>query len=281
MKKAIVLLPVIMLAACDRPQYNQQLVYENLSNDTFMVDAKIYKSHADLVVKRLNKNLRDRARGKAKWADHTWLDVNIPNVDDKIEISMPVNESGEYEVPGKIMLSLGRDGWTGGLTFTLWEAAVDAASMPDGVLFQDGKYVVGIGCNPIVYPQDVNQNNLSAEQKNCLNYIRSQLLSDYTKTEKRLRVYDEKTGREMYIGEAQWPEIFGGSHPFDFYLGGVNAYPDDAKRACDVAARMRAYIAAHIDAEYIPEPVSDMTISAGETVTIIPVDSKEIVISAE
>ena len=281
-KISIILLPVLALAACDRPQYDLQMVCEDGAHGNLLVDAKIYKSHADLVVKRIDKELRDKAHKKNNmWlADHVWLYNQIPNIDDKIELSLPVTEYGDYEIPGKIKLDLSHGSLTGGLNFTLWHAADNNLTMSNGDKIADGEYMVGTDCAPVLYPKKVNKNNLSAEDKNCLNYVGSQVQFDSTPTEIRLRVYDEKTGREMYIGEATINEIFGGVKPNHFYLGNMNYYPEDAKLACDVAARLREYIAAHIDAEHIPEPKAVVSVSAGETITLTLGD-EEIVVRGE
>lgn len=281
MKKLALLLPVLALVACDRPKYDLQMVCEDGARGELLVDAKIYKSHANLVVKRINKELRDKARTNGMWlADHVWLYNQIPNIDDTIELVLHVNEHGDYEMPGKIKLNLSHDSLTGGLNFTLWHAADNNLTMSDGEKISDGKYMVGTHCNPVLYPNDVGKNNLSAEDKNCLNYVSSQVLFDNTPTERRLRVYDENTGREMYVGTASIKEIFGDIEPHHFYFSNMNNYPEDAKRACDVAARLRSYIAEHIDAEHIPEPKNEVYISAGETMTLT-VGDEEIVVRGE
>lgn len=283
MKRVLFLMGMLALAACDRPQYDLQMVCEDGADGDLLVDAKIYKSHADLIVKRLDKELRDKAQKKNNmWlADHVWLYNQIPNIDDKIELSLPVTEYGDYEIPGKIKLDLSHGSLTGGLNFTLWHAADNNLTMRDCSIVSDGEYMVGNHCEPVLYPKNVNKNNLSAEDKNCLNYVGSQISMDDTPTEKRLRVYDEKTGREMYLGEAAINEIFRGIEPNHFYLGNMNHYPDDAKQACAVAARLREYIAAHIDAEYIPEPENVVSVSAGETMTISCFAGEKIVVRGE
>lgn len=80
-----------------------------------------------------------------------------------------------------------------------------------------------------------------------MNYINSQLLPGYTESEISYEVYDEYSGRTMYIDKENFNEAFGETEPHRFYLlNAYHNYPEDALRACDVAARLRAYIAAHI-----------------------------------
>lgn len=281
MKRICCLMGLLGLCACDRPQYDLQMVCEDGARGNLLVDAKIYESHADLVIKRLDKELRDKAQRKnSMWlADHVWLYNQIPNIDDKIELVLPVNEYGNYEVPGKIRLDLNHDNLTGGLNFTLWHAADNNLTMRSGDRIADGEYMVGTDCKPVLYAKNVNKNNLSAEDKNCLNYVGSQAQFDSTPTETRLRVYDETTGREMYIiGASVINEIFGGVELHHFYLENMNYYTEDAKHACEVATRLRAYIAEHIDEEYIQEP--EYVIPSGETITLTLGD-EEIMIRGE
>lgn len=281
MNRVFFLMGLLGLCACDRPRYDLQLVCEDGARGNLLVDAKIYESHADLVIKRLDKELRDKAQRKnSMWlADHVWLYNQIPNIDDKIELVLPVNKHGNYEVPGKIKLDLSHDNLTGGLNFTLWHAADNNLTMRSGDRIADGEYMVGTDCKPVLYAKNVNKNNLSAEDKNCLNYVGSQTQFDSTPTETRLRVYDEKTGREMYIiGASEINEIFGGVEPHHFYLENMNYHTEDVKHACEVATRLRAYIAEHIDEEYIQE--SEYVIPSGETITLTLGD-EEIMIRGE
>lgn len=278
MKKALLLLPVLALAACDRPQYDLQMVCEDGAHGDLLVDAKIYKSHADLAVKLLYKDLRAKARGEVWLADHVWLYNQIPQIDDTIDLSLPATEHGDYEIPDKIKLEMYHGGLAGGLKFELWHAVDNNLTMSDGYKILAGQYRVGTTCEPVLYPVDVPEKIPMAQRKeikNCLAYVGSQVLFDNTATETRLRVYDEKTGREMYIGSAAINEIFGGIEPHHFYLGNKN--PEDTMQACDVAARLRAYIAAHIDAEHIPEPKNVVSVSAGETITLTLGDEEIVV----
>ena len=284
MKKIFCLAAVLGLAACERPKYDFQMVCEDAAKGDLLVDAKIYKSHADLVVKRLDKELREKAlnhgRGSMWLADHVWLYNQIPNIDDKIELSLPVTDHGDYEVPGKVKLAMSRGTFTGGLKFMLWHAADNNLTMNNGEKIPDGEYMRGTSCEPVLYPEAVEESGLSAEQKNCLNYVSSQIFMDNIATEKRLLVYDEKTGRTMYIGAAAINEIFGTLETYHFFFCNMNYYPDDAKRACDVAARLRKYIAEHIDAEYIPEPKNVVSVSAGGEITL-SVGGEKIIVRGE
>lgn len=287
MKKVVLLLFVLALGACDRPQYDMQMVCG--STDRLLIDAKIYKSHADLAAKRLTKDWRARARGEQLSTDHIWLYNQVPNIDDVLDITLPAGDHDEYEVPGKIKLELGHYDMTGGLYFMLWHAADNNLTRDDGEKIPDGQYTGGIVCHPVLYPRNVPEKIPVAQRKeikNCLSYLDSQVHDvENTVTEKgietRIRVYDENTGREMYIGNAAINEIFNGIEPYHFYFENMNVFPDDVMQACDVAARLRAYIAAHIDAEYIPEPKkNEISISSGETMTLT-CDDEEIVIRGE
>lgn len=288
MKNLTLLLSFLVLAACDRPQYDMQMVCEDGAKGQLLVDAKIYKSHADLVIKRLSKELRDKAlksgRGDMWLADHLWLYNQIPEIDDVIEVSVPANDKrdGYYELAGKIEFNLGRDNLTGGRTFTLGHMSDNNLTMNDGEVLPNGMPIQGVTCKPVVDAvKDKLPEDFTSEIKNCLNYIDSQLFRGYTESEISYEVYDEYSGRTMYIDKEKFNEAFGETEPHRFYLlNAYHNYPEDAKRACDVAARLRAYIAAHIDAEYIPEPENVVSVSVGETITLTLGD-EEIVVRGE
>lgn len=274
MKRLFFFVCLLGLAACDRPQYDVQLVCEDGAKGQFMVDAKVYDNHADLSIKRLTKELRVKPQGQGNmWlADHTWLYNQVPQIDDIIDVSLPVNESGEYEFPGKIKFDLDHNGLTGGMTFTLWYAADNNLTMANGEPVPDGEFVVGANCEPVLYPVDVSLDvslkGMSAEQikevKNCMWYLQEQMLFDGG----RIIAFDENTGREMYISRDILNTIFNGVEPNHYYLYNARLYPDDAKNACEVANRLRDYIATHIDSEYIAEPENVVSVSYGETITI-------------
>jgi len=282
MKKLVLLVSMFALAACDRPQYDVQLVCEDGAKGQLLVDAQFYKSHADLTIKRLTKELRAKAQHRDNmWlADHTWLYNQIPQIDDITEITLNATEYGDYEMPGKIKMELNRDRFTGGLKFTLWHAADNNLMMRDGKKIPDGEYMVGVSCEPVFDSTEPEPQNISAEIKNCMAYVSSQLIFDNTQTEKRILVYDENTGREMYIGEEAINKIFNGIEPYHFYFVNAEYYPDDALSACDVAARLREYIGTHIDSEYIPEPTNLVSVSPGQTI-ITTCGDDDIVIRGE
>lgn len=283
MKRIFCFMCLLVLTACDRPQYDMQMVCQDGAKGHLLVDAKVYETHVDLVVKRLTKELRAKAQGqKSVWlADHTWLYNQIPQIDDVIEITLPLNEADEYEVPGKMKFVLGHSLLTGGLTFTLWHATDNNLTMSDGEKIPDGQYLVGSRCEPVLYPVDMTLKNIPDEQhkeiKNCLAYLSEQMFGD---TEKEMLVFDENTGREMYIYADTIKTIFNGMDPKHFFSENANHYPEDAQHACDIANRLREYIATHIDAEYIPVPQDMVSVSQGETMTI-SCDGKDIVIRGE
>lgn len=284
MKRIFLLMGMLALCACDRPQYDIQLVCDDGAKGQLLVDAKIYKSHADLAITRLSKELREKAQGKLWLADHSWLYNQIPEIDDMIEVSVPANDKheGYYELAGKIEFNLGRDDLTGGRTFTLWHMSDNNLTADNGDVLSNGTPVIGVGCEPVVDAvKDNPPAGFTSEIKNCLNYINSQLLPGYTESEISYEVYDEKTGRTMYIDKEKFNEAFGETEPHRFYL--LNAYynyPEDALRACDVAARLRSYIAEHIDAEYIPQNPDAISVSRGEELTI-SCDTDQFVIRGE
>lgn len=281
MKRLFFFICLLGLAACDRPQYDLQMVCEDGAKGQLMVDAKVYDTRADLVIKRLTKELRAKAKGQSNmWlADHTWLYNQIPQIDDEIEVSLPINEEGIYEIPGKIKLVLNHSALTGGLRFTLWPATDNNLKMADGETVPDGEYLVGTTCEPVLYPVDVSIKDIPVEQrkevKNCLEYLEEQLLFN---GEKGVLVFDEKTGREMNISNSVIKEMFNGIELNHFYLLNARYYPDDVKHACEIANRLREYIATHIDSEYIKESENSVYISAGEVVTISCDDDEVVVI---
>lgn len=289
MKRVFFMVGMLALAACDRPQYDLQMVCEDGAKGDLLVDAKIYKSHADLVIKRISKELRKKAlshgRGDMWLAEHLWLYNQVPNIDDEIELSLPVKDKhdGYYELAGKIDFNLGRDSLTGGRTFTLWHMSDNNLTMNDGEVLSDGIPMKGVTCELVVDAvKDKQPEGFTSEIKNCLNYIDSQLFRGYTESEISYEVYDEDSGRTMYIDKENFNEAFGETEPHRFYLlNAYHSYSEDAKRACDVAARLRRYIAAHIDAEHIPEPKNVVTVSSGETMTISCFADEKIVVRGE
>ena len=84
MKKALLLLPVLALAACDRPKYDVTLSCEDGAQGTYLVEAKVYETKADLKITRLDKKLRE----KEPVADHLWLYNQLPLIDDTMKISL-------------------------------------------------------------------------------------------------------------------------------------------------------------------------------------------------
>ena len=271
MKKIALVLSVLALMACERPQYDVLLVCEDGARGQLLVDAKIYKDRADLNIKRLSQELlREKAQGSsaARVINHLWLYNQIPEIDDTITLSLPVNESGNYEIDGKISLQVGIDNLTGGKLHTLWHYTDNDLTDLNGNKIPNGIRHGGAMCVPVIdsVPTSVN---ISSDVKKCLSYITSQVLYDSEPTvdaPRRLRVYDENSGREMYIVESEWNEIFGGVKPSHFYE--FNKYPNDAMQACDVAARLRAYIAAHIDAQSILQPQNPQPVGM-EKITVI------------
>ena len=254
MKKIFCVLGLIVLCACERPEYDLQLACGDGAQGQLLIDAQIYESHADLTVKRLSKELRATAMGQNEYAGNIWLGNQVPQIDDVISISLPVNANGDYEIPNKVELDIGRDNLTGSLMFTLLHI-LDKNMILDGVEIPAGEFLSGSICQVVVLPVDVVPDGISAEQlkeiKNCMNYIENQILWDSTPDGSRIRVYDEKTGREMYIYQDQMNEIFGGIDPTHLLLRNLHIFPQDAVHACDVVQRLREYISAHIDTEYI------------------------------
>lgn len=244
MKKIFCILGLIVLCACERPEYDLQLVCYDRTYGVFSVDAEIYESHADLNIKRLYKELRYNSSHPIDDSRVYWLIDQLPQIDDVISVSLPATTSGGYELPNKLGLTTRRDTLTGGMTFTLWTG-----------FDESGQIESGSQCQAVIAPIDMSPENIPTEQlkeiKNCMNYIGNQISWASTLDERRIRVYDEKTGREMYIYQDQMNEIFGGIDPTHLLLQNLYMFPQDAVHACDVAQRLREYISAHIDTEYI------------------------------
>lgn len=291
MKRIFCLVAVLGLCACERPKYDVQLACTDGDDGALLVNAKVYENHADLVIKRLSKDLRSKAihANSERAVDKAWLYNQIPQIDDTIEISVPVASlPGDYWLPGKIGFDLDNDHLTGGLQFTLFHVAPSGTYAPGGPMIMKITYddngdrekttTFGTKCEPVIYPIEVPTKNLTAEQKNCLNYVSSQAMFTDTKT---LSVYDEKTGREMHIDKSAWSHIFGHTNPEKFYVSNAALNPDDIIRACDVAARLREYIATHIDAEAIPEPKDVESLPHESETTITCADGAEVNLRCE
>lgn len=246
MKRVFCLLGLVALCACDRPQYDVQLLCTDGTLSNLLVDAKVYESHADLVVKRLDKELRyNTLMSIGNPGDQTWLADQLPQIDDTVSVSLPVTDMGVYELPNKVRFETVRDNLTGGVNFILWHT-----------LDETGVFKQGYQCDVVVSPIDIAPENMSDAQlkeiKNCMNYIENQwsFVVDTPMGEGR-HVFDEKTGRTMYIYEPQIKEIFGDIEPSNLFLSGLISHNKDIVHACDVAQRLHEYIQTHIDSEYI------------------------------
>ena len=137
MKKALLLLSIFALAACDnnKPKYDVLLSCEDGAEGRYLVQAKVYETKADLVITRLDKELR-----KKEWlAGHLWLYNKLPLIDDKIKMSLPAKESfSVYEERDHVRLEMGHDNLSGGVDFSLWHASDKNLILNDGEEIPDG-----------------------------------------------------------------------------------------------------------------------------------------------
>lgn len=256
MKRMMFLLPVLALAACDKPKYDMTLACEDGAKGQYLVEAKIYETRADLVITRLDKELRNK---RNEWlADHLWLYNKLPLIDDKIEISLPAEMAfSDYTDPGHVKLSMSHSNLTGGLGFSLWHAADNNLTMNDGEKIPDGEWMVGTPCKLVVDRKLTDYGDMTPEEikkmKNCAAYNEIQLSMDTVAPGTAAYVvYDEDSGREMFISKEQMKEITKGVEFNHFVLQNIRYYLDDAKHACEIADRLKAYIKEHIDTEGKP-----------------------------
>ncbi|MCQ2599490.1 MAG: hypothetical protein MJ187_03910, partial [Alphaproteobacteria bacterium] len=269
MKKSLLLLPVLALAACDnnKPKYDMTLACEDGAKGTYLVEAKIYETKADLVITRLDKELRHKSN---EWlADHLWLYNKLPLIDDKIEISLSAESAfSEYTDPGHVKLSMSHGNLTGGLGFSLWHAADNNLTVNDGEKIPDGEWMVGTSCHLVVDRKLTDYGDMTPEEikkmKNCAAYNEIQLSMDtVAPSTAAYVVYDENTGREMFISKEQMKVITNGVDFNHFVLANIRYYLEDAKHACEIADKLKAYIKEHIDEEGKPIYVAENMHCAG------------------
>lgn len=256
MRGSLLLLPVLALAACDKPKYELVLSCEDGAQGQYLVETKIYKSRADLVVTRLSKELREKRK---EWlADHLWLYNMLPEIDDTIKVSLPATKAySEYVENGNIKLQVGHDLLDGGLRFTLWHAAHNDLTMKDGEKIPNGEWMVGTPCNIVMDRFVPDYGNVAPKKlkkiKSCAAYLESQALSDTIAPRKAaFVVYDENSDREMFVSKEQMDVFTNGVELHHYFLQNMSHYPEDATHACEVADKLRAYIKEHIDTEGKP-----------------------------
>lgn len=260
MKKSLLLLPVLALAACDKPKYEVALSCEDGAKGQYLVEAKIYKTKADLVVTRLSKEMREKHK---EWlADHVWLYNQVPEIGDTVKISIPAREAfSDYTEKDHIRLDMGHNLLDGGLRFTLWHAA-ENLTLRDGEKIPDGQFMVGSPCDPIIDRKMPNYGNIAPEKlkeiKKCAAYLQSQAHSDTVAPgTAAFIVYDENSDREMIVSKEQMDVFTNGVELHHYFLYNMSKYPEEASHACEVANKLRAYINEHIDAEGKPIYVID------------------------
>ena len=253
--KPLFVLPILLgLAACDKPKYDVVLTCDDGAGaeNGYLVEAKIYKTKANLAITRLDKELREK-----QWlAGHAWLYNQIPMIDDKIEVSLPVvKEFASYEDPKHIKIDIGHNSLSGGLGITLWHAAANnLTSNDDDMTFQDGEWVVGTHCEPVIYRETINYGNISSDIKNCANYIDSQSYTDTVAPgTAAYRVYDEESRREMFISKEEMNIITNGIPLWHYSLRNIKSYPDEIQHACEIANKLKAYISENISEKAIKE----------------------------
>lgn len=254
MKKLFILPILLVLAACDKPKYNVVLTCDDGAGteNGYLVEAKIYKTKANLAITRLDKKLREK-----NWLiNHAWLYNQIPMIDDKIEVSLPVvKEFATYEDPKHIKIDIGHNSLSGGLGITLWHAAANNLITNDGYMaFQDGEWVVGTHCEPVIYRETPDYGNISSVVKNCANYIDSQNYMDTVAPgTAAYLVYDEESKKEMFISKEDMNIITNGVPLSHYSLHNIKSYPDEIQHACEMADKLKAYIKEHISTSAITE----------------------------
>ena len=263
MKKSLFLLPVLALAACDnnKPKYDMTLSCDDGANGKYLVEAKVYETKADLIVTRLSKELRGKHK---EWlADHLWLYNKVPEIGDTVKVSVPAREAySDYVEKGQIRLDVGHDLLDGGLRFTLWHASDNNLTLRDGEKIENGEWMVGSPCEPVIDRRIPNYGNIAPEMlkeiKACAAYLQDQAHSDtIAPGTAAFIVYDENSDREMIVTQEQMDVFTNGVELHHYFLYNMSKYPEDASHACEVANKLRAYINEHIDAEGKPIYVID------------------------
>lgn len=253
MKKFLCLMSILALTACDKPKHDVLLVCNDLAGGRYMVDAKIYESKADLKFTRLTKNIREK-----RWlTQHLWLYNMMPSIDDTFTVSLPASEEpGFYEKPNRLRMEVGYDSIDFGLRFVLWDTVDNSVTMTSGKAMNEGEYIAGAKCVPLLDYQPVTVGGASEEAiksiKNCIAYVEAQnRLETLENGEKVYRVFDVKSDREMYISEEKMKEFTQGKS-IDLYAQNKFVFfVNDLSDACHVAGLIRNYIRDNIDKEYI------------------------------
>lgn len=256
MKSILLLLMGLTLIGCDNRQYDVLLSCEDGASGKYLIDAKIDKNKADLDITRLSKELRGKHK---EWlAEHLWLYNQIPEIDDTIHISLPVDKVfSVYQEENRIKLDMRHDSLDGGLRVTLWHASDDDLSMADGEKIPDGEWMVGTPCNIVIDRFVPDYDNIEPKKlkeiKACAAYLESQALLDTIAPGKSaFVVYDENSDREMFVSKEQMNVLTNGIEFGHLMLQNLFNYPQDAVFACEVADKLRAYTKEHIDTEGKP-----------------------------
>ncbi|MBQ7949733.1 MAG: hypothetical protein IJ276_01960 [Alphaproteobacteria bacterium] len=251
MKKVLCILPVLALAACDKPKHDLVLSCDDGADGRFLVEAKIYDERADLVITRLDRKLRNKG-----WlADHTWLYNQLLLIDDKIAMSLPLVD-GSFEEKDHVRFEMGHNNLTGGLAFTLWHAAHNNLTMNDGEVIKNGEWMVGSPCNIVIDRELPDYGNLQEPDikrlKNCAAYLNSQMTTETVAPgTAAYLVYDEASGRNMHISKEEMNAITNGVpiHHFSHY--NIKYYVDDFKNACEIEKKLKTYIQQNIESRAI------------------------------
>ncbi|MBQ8255437.1 MAG: hypothetical protein IJY99_00530 [Alphaproteobacteria bacterium] len=237
--KKILLLPILLgLVACDKPNYDVDLLCEQ-SGSKYLVNARTYNDKAVLKITTLDKSLREK-----DWLkNHTWLESQIPQIDDILDITLK-GDCNSFEEPEHIKFDIHQDNLTQSAIFTLWFASDNNLKMSDGNEIPNGEYMVGTQCKLLIPHKSKQKNikpNLSDSEikkiKNCNAYIASQLShdgSDY-------HVYDEK-GRTTLIPQTEINALFGENKPHFYYVENINYYADKLSNSCEIAEKLKTLI---------------------------------------
>ncbi len=251
MKKIFLLCAMFGLLGCDKAEQNVDLQCD-LAGTSYLINANIYEDRADLEIKVWDKDLRNKERLR----NHTWLENQIPQIDDVLVVSLPKNDKGDFEESGHIKLELNSFQVPSGYTnFVLWFATDNNLVMPGGGIINNGEYITGADCRvltPINSDKKQNMPNISVEElkkiKNCNAYIGSLSRSETVASRyAEWRVYDPDTGRETFMDDSQLKVALGENELHYYFNSNLRHYADKVLDSCDVAEKLKQIIRQELD----------------------------------
>lgn len=255
MKRILCLVGILGLCACDRPDYDVLVSCHGNHSEYYLIHARLYKSHADLDVTRLSMGSFFSLRENE---EPLWFYNQVPEIDDTISVRVPSVKGddgdndlvAEYRLNNDFAFQVERFTLAGGLSFMVYSRYNAARD----------RFDFGYGCEPVLYRVDRNPRGVPADEikrvKACVGYLDAQRQGPYNQGDvedawKYVTLYDTDSNRHMRITREEFNEIIGTDDvPSVWRL--VNDW-DSGANACEMADRLREYISAHIDAEYIPD----------------------------